>query len=348
MIKIAPEYSRSQVKKAGKVLKYDDSTEEDVQWAEDVLTNWRGIHFYPLNTFRSTLTEKLRKVDEEALIAQRLKRAPSIILKLRRFPKMLLTKMQDVGGLRAILQTVNQVKELEENYLNSRFSHELINRRDYIESPKESGYRSIHLIYKYQNKLAPEYNGLLIELQFRTRLQHIWATAVETMGTFLDHALKSSEGPEEWLSFFALVSSAFAIIEKCPKVPQFTELDDNETFHRVLEEARNLAVVERFNAFRDAANTIIDDNSHQGGHHIVILDLENWSTTIKSYGRTRIEEANEEYSKVEERISEGENLQVVLVATSSLDALLKAYPNYFVDTADFIDQIEYIKEFAIE
>ncbi len=45
---------------------------------------------------------------------------------------------------------------------------------------------------------------LLIELQLRTRLQHEWATAVETMGTFLQSSLKSSQGPEEWLDFFSL------------------------------------------------------------------------------------------------------------------------------------------------
>ena len=80
--------------------------------------------------------------------------------------------------------------------------HELHTSRDYIQHPKPSGYRSIHLVYKYKNPISPEYNGLFVELQIRTRLQLAWATAVETMGTYLGHALKSSEGPERWLDFF--------------------------------------------------------------------------------------------------------------------------------------------------
>ncbi len=219
MIKIEPQFSRSKVKKAGKILRADNSPAEEQEWAEEVLTNWRGIHFYPLNTFRATLTEKLKKIDENALVVQRLKRAPSVISKLQRFDNMYLPMMQDLGGLRAILSNIDLVRALERNYRNSVFSHQLVNEKDYIQYPKESGYRGIHLIYKYRNHRAPQYNGLYIELQFRTRLQHVWATSVETMGTFLDHSLKSSEGPDEWLDFFALMSSAFAIIEKTPMVP---------------------------------------------------------------------------------------------------------------------------------
>ncbi|MBR7037302.1 hypothetical protein IKI14_05690 [bacterium] len=37
------------------------------------------------------------------------------------------------------------------------------------------------MVYKYQNAYAPEYNGLQIEIQLRTELEHLWATAVETM-----------------------------------------------------------------------------------------------------------------------------------------------------------------------
>ena len=58
----------------------------------------------------------------------------------------------------------------------------------------------MHLVYKYINPICPDYDGLFVELQIRTRLQHTWATAVETMGTYLEFSLKSSEGPEDWLN----------------------------------------------------------------------------------------------------------------------------------------------------
>ena len=60
-------------------------------------------------------------------------------------------------------------------------SYKIIKFNDYVENPKDSGYRSIHYVYKYSSK-ADKYNGLKIELQIRTKLQHNWATAVETAG----------------------------------------------------------------------------------------------------------------------------------------------------------------------
>jgi len=129
---------------------------------------------------------------------------------------MKLTTMQDIGGVRAILDSVKDVYMLAEEYLNSsRFSHELVDQKDYIKNPRsEDGYRSVHLIYKYKYQRAAAYNGLRIEMQIRTKLQHIWATAVESMGTFLGQALKSRLGDQKWLDFFAITSSAFAYARK--------------------------------------------------------------------------------------------------------------------------------------
>ena len=55
-----------------------------------------------------------------------------------------------------------------------------------------------------------------IEIQFRSRLKHAWAAAVETVGTASGQALKSSEGDEGWLRFFVLMASEIAFSEGCP------------------------------------------------------------------------------------------------------------------------------------
>jgi putative GTP pyrophosphokinase len=112
-----------------------------------------------MNTFQATLRQKLKGVDEKAIVAQRLKRAPSIILKLQRFEGMKLARMQDIGGLRVVVASVTKVKELENEYRGSRFKHDLVSSKNYIEEPKEDGYRSIHLIYRYQNEGAAVFNG---------------------------------------------------------------------------------------------------------------------------------------------------------------------------------------------
>ena len=75
--------------------------------------NWRSSHGMPLNTFRKTLRLYATRLDSQSLVAQRIKRLSSIELKLRRFPTMKLSQMQDLGGCRAIVnsvQTVNSEK----------------------------------------------------------------------------------------------------------------------------------------------------------------------------------------------------------------------------------------------
>ncbi len=116
-------------------------------------------------------------------------------------PSMQLTQMQDIAGVRAVLDSVSQVTELANDYRNNTaFDHRLRNVKDYISEPRDmDGYRSVHLIYEYKNNRNHAYDGLILEVQMRSKLQHIWATAVETMGTFLGQALKSRQGEKAWL-----------------------------------------------------------------------------------------------------------------------------------------------------
>src|SRR6185437_184594 len=99
---------------------------------------------------------------------------------------------QDIGGCRAIVGSIADVYGIVDKYDKSRFAHTFKNRKDYISSPKPDGYRSYHLIYQYSGIGPTEcYNGLHIEVQLRTQLQHAWATAVEIVGTITKQALKS-------------------------------------------------------------------------------------------------------------------------------------------------------------
>lgn len=352
-----PLYTRGQVNRAGEILRAawavteDPATAagvnpDDFFWAYEVLGNWRACHNYPINTFQATLRNRLKGLDRNATVAQRLKRLPSIIGKLVRFPHMELARMQDIGGLRAIVGSVAKVRKLEKSYLDSTFRHQLVTpHKDYIQHPKADGYRGIHLVYRYRNKLEPAYDGLQLELQLRTQLQHAWATAVETMGTFLGQALKSGQGEGEWRAFFGISSAAIALIEKCPSVPGYEHLSETETFERVADAEARLRVLEKLRGFSVAADRI-KKGKGQGAYHLVILDSANKSVVLTPYSTARLEEANAAYSKVEKRTQAGDPIEAVLVAAGPVDALKKAYPNYFLDTHEFIRQIERVIEEA--
>ena len=338
-----PKHSRKQISRSGAVLIDSASTVDELADATAVLSHWRSCHAYPINTFQATLRHRLRKVCSGALVAQRLKRTPSIIKKLQINPGMQMARMQDIGGLRAVVENMTQVRRLEELYVGSGLSHELVGVDDYIKRPKASGYRSLHLIYKYKNPINPAYDGLCIELQIRTKLQHAWATAVETIGTFLDQALKSSEGPQEWLDYFKLVGASFALLEKSPVAEAYQSIPSADIFQAVSERTAALEVRRKLSAFAIAANAI-ETRQSQGNYHLITLDAEMKTVSIQSFGKKRLDEASTAYAEAEKKAATDPNLQAVLVATNSIDALKRAYPNYFLDTRQFVQALNRIQK----
>ncbi len=336
---VRPNYSKSAVNKAGEILCAEDIDFDRFSWAFEVLANWRAAHSYPINTFQATLRKKLKSIDKQGIVAERLKRTPSIIDKLRRFPTMGLSRMQDIGGLRAIVRGMQHVKLLEQKYREARFEHSLTNSKDYITNPKHDGYRGVHLMFKYSNKRAPLYEGLHVELQIRTQLQHAWATAVETMGTFLGQALKSGMGEENWRNFFALTSAGLAKIENSPPVPGYESMSMLEICIRVARAENELHVLEKLRGFSIAANRITEGKG-KGTYHLVVLNSQEKTVQITPYSVTRLEQANIDYADVERRAHDGEPVEAVLVSAGPIKALKKAYPNYFLDTHGFIRQIK--------
>jgi hypothetical protein len=245
-----PSFTKSEIKRAGKILGDETATAEKQAWARNVLAEWRGCHGYPINTFQATLRTKLaRGFGAEPIVGQRLKRASTIIQKLKDFPAMDLFRMQDIGGVRAALATLPEMRRIEAEYRDrTRFSHELLENlsKDYIQNPKADGYRSVHLVYRYKNP-NPRYrqhDDLLIELQLRTKLQHSWAIASEIATMVLGKAIKSrgSQGQNPWRDFFALTSSAFACLEKSPVLPAHEKMTPPEIFLAVEKAAKELDV----------------------------------------------------------------------------------------------------------
>ena len=250
--------------------------------------------------------------------------------------------MQDIGGLRAIVSNLSKARSLERNYLDSNFKHLFVGTKDYIANPKTSGYRSIHLVYRYSNPRTPGYDGILLELQIRSHLQHAWATAVETMGTFLDHSLKSSEGPDDWLRFFADAGAAFARLEKTPSVPGYESRGEAEIYEKVVQTANDLNVHVRLQAFTIAAEKI-SGVKRKGTYHVVVLNTTEKTVRINTYSQAELERANAQYFREEQLITEGAPLQAVLVSAGPIKNLRRAYPNYFLDTRAFASQLKRIE-----
>lgn len=116
---------------------------------------------------------------------------------------MQLGNMQDIGGCRAVVADMAELRRVEKRLKRNRPPRALY---DYVTTPRSSGYRSVHVVVSYDDRL--------IEVQLRTQIMHSWAIAVERLAGRISKDLKSSEGPEEVLDFLGAVSEAMAIEER--------------------------------------------------------------------------------------------------------------------------------------
>ena len=184
-----PAYSRTKVDNAGFTY-IDPTAPEEREIALTVINNWRSSHSFPLNTFPVNLREVAGRFDRDPTVAQRIKRLPSIRLKLERFPGMKLSRMQGLGGCRAVRRLRKGCDQLVDYYeTESQIKHKLDREDAYILEPQASGYRGIHLVYSYYSD-RKDYNGLKHRDSGAFRLRRASATAVETVGTFTQQALK--------------------------------------------------------------------------------------------------------------------------------------------------------------
>ncbi|MDH5752859.1 MAG: RelA/SpoT domain-containing protein [Deltaproteobacteria bacterium] len=344
-----PEHTKSKVNNSGKTLINPTATSADILESLEVINNWKSSHAYPLNTFQATLRNRVKTVDKNATIAQRIKRLESIERKLMREKSMALSNMQDIGGIRAIVKDINSARMLDRKYAaqtlygkytSINLNHELVKRNDYIDTPKPSGYRGVHLIFRYNNN-RPEaipYNGLLIELQIRSKLQHLWATAVETAEIFSSQALKASDGQAEWLRFFALSGSILSNHEKTPLVPN-TPTDKKELTKELSDLVQSFDIFKKFDAFTVAAKSI--GSKHHKGKKIflLVINLKTRILRIESFKENETEKATDHYLQVEKQAKQSAGINAVLVSVDSFRALPLAYPNYFADTRLFTKAI---------
>lgn len=199
--------SKTQVNKAGKILKdwWVDPGQGEVgiefARAVDALIDYRASHQVPLTKATMGLRSRVRTAKCQNLeVSQRLKRIGTIMDKLCREPTMKLANMQDIGGCRAVLASIEEIRRVQK--LLKPKTHRIY---DYIEKPRESGYRGVHVIVQY--------DGRQTEVQLRTDLMHQWAYTVERLSGRLGQDLKGGRGPEPVLAWLRVVSEAMALEE---------------------------------------------------------------------------------------------------------------------------------------
>jgi hypothetical protein len=361
-----PKYSRSRVDAAGKTLvklvslaAEDFSAVPQQEWITglDVVNDWRSSHAFPLEAVRQDLEIRAKKISPSAIIAQRLKRLPSILGKLLENQNryMTLTQMQDIGGCRAIMPSSEEVRRLIADYQESLPIQVLIKADDYIAHPKEDGYRSVHLTVRYLTKESPylKFNGHRVEIQIRTILQHLWATAAEMLFIFGGVAVRSSgrfrsqhpKSEEEiglWRSFFKLMSAAMAGLE-----------DGHHPSPEIGSELSRLAAAvnakSAFWAWSHIESWAVGSRMRLPGsvsdlgnaaYFLMELHPQEGGVTVNGFPAQESEAAFRAYAEAEKRWQGSIRTNVVLVSVESINLLREAYPNYYGDAEGFLNVLD--------
>ena len=255
---------------------------------------------------------------------------------------MSLTQMQDIAGCRIVVESIQQAYALKQKYekLAKRFPDrgpQLIDKwtKDYILRPKQDGYRSIHLVMKHRSsgtKYA-DYNGLRVEIQIRSRLQHAWATAVETASAVTNQMLKSGQGEEDWKRFFQLMGDVIAGREEGPLLAAVEPAR--------LRETADLAVKLRVIPLLEGMSTVMEEGTSGEGVDIYLLVSDSKAREIRYWGfsNSEFQEAVGAYSREEKEAENNPDVNVVLVRVASIKELKEAYPSYFLDSANFVEQV---------
>ena len=333
-------YSRNKINTSGKALLAGPEIGFAYTDANLVVDDWRKLHMIPLEELVGVVSKVLSQGGVSAAFSShRLKRMTSIIAKLRHNSGMGLGGLQDIGGARFVFEDVSSLLEAQKIITAAKFNHFVVDREpyDYVAHPKESGYRSIHFAYKYVSDNA-EYDGLRVELQLRTRMQHDWAMAVETAELISKSSLKASLGDENWLAFFKIASAVFARKEKMPVAESFNDYTEEEYCVQYAALDQKYKFLDQLQALVSAV-MITEEHTLKEGYAVILIQFTEKRVQLRHYPSAKLADATTYYSEVEKSIND-ENSAVVLVSVSDMKELQEAYPSYFLNASEFVQSLK--------
>lgn len=322
-----PGGSKSRVNKAGANVRAGKATVDDFR----VIDEWRAAHRNVLNTFQAILRTRTRGT--RVTVAQRHKRRRTIFGKLQRFQEMKLSRMDDVAGCRLIFPSIKDLHAFRKTFHEARFNHRRRNdtdKYDYIKAPKSTGYRGVHDVYEYDVRswIGRSLKGLLVEIQYRTLVQHAWATAVEVIGFITENQPKFEEGDTRYLDALALASEILARGHERCKGP-FRELGDREVVRRFLAIDKELGLLTTLRGL-NAADKVVTIN-----RNAILIFSNIGELEIRTF-----RDATEALRTLFDLEKETSSSDIVLVRADTSDEVRLAFKNYFSDARDFIRLVE--------
>lgn len=241
--------------------------------------------------------------------------------------------MDDVAGCRLIFPTTQSLYDFRDAFHKARFHHKRkndIDRYDYIKTPKLTGYRGIHDVYVYDvNSVANKsLKGLMVEIQYRTEIQHAWATAVEVIGFVTENQPKFEKGDNRYKMAMSLASEILARSYEDLKGP-YPHESNVDIVRKFIDLDSEIGLLKMLRALNTA------DTSINEKRNTILIFNKTGTLEVKSY-RTSTD-ALYELFKLEKSMP---GTDIVLVKADTSDEVRFAFKNYFSDAQDFITLVE--------
>jgi ppGpp synthetase/RelA/SpoT-type nucleotidyltranferase len=321
-------FSKSRIDKAGRLLSNSgELTEESIE-LEDVFDAYRASHLEPLSQTTLELQQWLHEYGRRYYIAQRLKRKPQILRKLRRL-SVRLTQLQDIGGCRIIVDNNKDVDDLV-NYFQSQIgktpTFSITKITDYrVKGRDDTGYRSVHLILSRDERA--------LELQVRSRIQHYWSESIERTSVIYGHHLKEKEGNHTVISYFKVLSDVFYEIESGREPSSQSKIDLDRLrlgAQDIIDKSDKFKVLDSF-VNEDIVRTLTSTqgSSDSLNNWIIVFD---WNSgdflTWEAVGRAT-DDAVKKYIYYENQFPTEKNYEVVMIGSSDIASVRQTHSHYF-------------------
>ena len=300
---------------------------------QEIFNYFRQIHELIFEEFYKKI-----KLPDKYIVVTRLKRMESIIDKLRRPNSSKLSRIDDIAGIRIIVNNFTEIYEISELLEKLLISNncQLKYNKDYIEFSKKDGYRSLHKIFtfSYENK------NLNFEIQIRTKLQHLWSTTVEIYDLIEYKNLKSG-------SFNKLKTWEGLFFKRCSKVIENFEKNNlvysKKMIDKIFKFKKYIKIFEKLKTIKSIKNIHLLEGYKDGDSLLLIIDIEKGSINF-------LDEEPENlvtYYNILEQESE-KNIKLLLLTIKNIKKLQSAYSNYFLDNDEFIKLLETIYSYQEE
>jgi hypothetical protein len=243
--------------------------------------------------------------------------------------------MDDVAGCRLIFSSLSELYDFRASFHKARFSHKRrndVDRYDYIKTPKPTGYRGIHDVYMYDvnSFQGRALKGLLVEIQYRTLVQHTWATAVEVVDLITGNQPKFERGDTRYVNAMALASEILARHYERLTGP-FPEASNRELVSLFRKADRDLRLL-------DTLGRLATSRTHLTGKdkgNIILKFGEQGQLEFQSF-----RDAPDALKALFEIERQFPGTDVVLVRADSSEDVRLAFKNYFSDAKEFVEMIQ--------